>query len=35
MPRAMRETPIAMPAGMAVTHGEQNAANTRMRLAQK
>ena len=35
MPRAMRETPIAMPAGMAVTQASRKAANTRMRLAQK
>ncbi len=35
MPRAMRETPIAMPAGIAVTQASRNAANTRIRLAQK
>ena len=29
MPRAMRDTPIAMPTGIAVTHASRNAANTR------
>src|SRR5262245_36468103 len=35
MPRAIRETPIAMPAGIAVMQASRNAAKTRIMLAQK
>src|SRR5947207_11155308 len=35
MPRAMRDTPIMIPTGIAVRQARMNAANTRYRLHQK